>query len=120
MSSSSSSNLSSVRYTEEQRNIIQSPLEKGETRLVAARAGCGKTTTLEGLSAANPDKLFLYLAFNKSAALDATKHFPQNCDAKTTHALSLQRGALRNRIRRRRRIGTALRQMSALRCHLRV
>ena len=74
--------------TDEQREIVRAPLVPGGTSLVTARAGAGKTTTLEALCRANPDKRFLYLAFNKATALEATQRFPSNCDAKTTHAFS--------------------------------
>jgi F-box protein, helicase, 18 len=74
--------------TDEQQEIVSSPLIPGRTHLVLARAGCGKTTTLEALARANPNKRFLYLAFNKATAVEATRRFPSNCDAKTTHGFS--------------------------------
>jgi F-box protein, helicase, 18 len=77
-----------TELTDEQRAIVQTPLIPGRTLLVLARAGAGKTTTLEALCRANPDKRFLYLAFNKATAVEATQRFPSNCDAKTTHAFS--------------------------------
>lgn len=77
-----------LNLTEEQQAIVRSPLNRGETTLITARAGAGKTSTLGELVRANPGKRFLYLAFNKLTAAEAEQQFPRNCDSKTTHSLS--------------------------------
>ena len=47
-------------------------------RIIAYAAGTGKTTTLLKYCQARPDKRFLVLIFNNSAAVDAKKRLPPN------------------------------------------
>ena len=74
--------------TDEQKKIIctSKDMERGETILITACAGSGKTFTLTEVAKANPGKKFLYLAYNKSAATDATKKFPGNVEVRTVHS----------------------------------
>lgn len=58
------------------------------TMKVDACAGSGKTTTLVGITRANPNKRFLYLAFNRSIAENARRVFPNNTVCKTIHSLA--------------------------------
>lgn len=74
-----------MRPTEEQSEIY------GDTNrliVVSAYAGTGKTTTCRGYTERHPDENYLYIAFNKSAQLDARDKFPRNIDVLTTHALA--------------------------------
>jgi hypothetical protein len=45
--------------TDEQQEVVRSPLTPGRTHLVLARAGCGKTTTLEALCRARTNDSIL-------------------------------------------------------------
>ena len=74
--------------TDEQKKIIctSKDMERGETILITACAGSGKTFTLTEVAKANPGKKFLYLAYNKSAATDAAKKFPGNVEVRTVHS----------------------------------
>ena len=76
--------------TEEQLNIIEaSKALKSEQKLkIDACAGSGKTSTLVEIAKANPDKKYLYLAFNKAIVEEAKNRFPKNVDVKTTHSLA--------------------------------
>lgn len=71
--------------TPEQREIIRcdAPL-----LAVNAFAGTGKTSTLLSYADARPDQRILYLAFNKSVALEARSKFPRNVRVMTSHALA--------------------------------
>src|SRR5690554_2896199 len=56
--------------------------------VLEAAAGTGKTSTLKLLSAATPDRHGLYLAFNKSVAVEAQASFPDNTTCSTVHSLA--------------------------------
>jgi F-box DNA helicase 1 len=77
-----------VTLTEEQKAVVEAPLKAGETALVLARAGTGKTTCLQALAEHNPGTRILYLVFNRQNAKDAGARFPRNCEVKTSHALA--------------------------------
>ena len=74
--------------TEEQHAIIQYPLQAHDVLKIIAFAGTGKTTTLVHFAAARPQWQFLYVAFNKSVQVEATRKFPQNVLCKTAHSLA--------------------------------
>lgn len=74
--------------TKEQQEIIETDLTKGQTMKIVAKAGTAKTTTLREYAKARPNESFLYLAFNKSVAVEATETFPKNVTCKTTHSVA--------------------------------
>lgn len=75
--------------TAEQEAIIE---RFGDTKnlLIQAFAGTGKTSTLEMLTRAYPDRRFIYLVFNRSAADTAREKFPDNVNVKTIHAFAFE------------------------------
>lgn len=75
--------------TAEQAAIIAA-YQRGENLVINAYAGSGKTTILKMLAQASPGKRFLYLAYNKSAQLDARASFPVNTRCYTSHGLAFQ------------------------------
>lgn len=78
--------MSSVRrLTQEQQSVVQS-----NARLLAvdAFAGTGKTSTLVEYARARPKARLLYIAFNKSVAVQARERFPDNVECRTTHSLA--------------------------------
>lgn len=80
-----------MELTDEQKDIIESSsiiLEPNIITKINACAGSGKTSTLKEIALHNPDKKFLYLAFNKSIAEESKKKFPENVDVKTIHSLA--------------------------------
>jgi UvrD-like helicase family protein len=72
--------------TEEQQRAVSAFLSGGGLK-VSAFAGAGKTSTLQ-LMAAQRQERGVYLAFNRSIALEARSKFPAYVDTKTTHALA--------------------------------
>ena len=76
--------------TEEQKAVIEQSrnMQPQEMLKIEACAGSGKTTTLIEVAKANPDKRFLYLAFNKAIVEEAKKRFPANVRIFTTHGLA--------------------------------
>ena len=79
-----------MQLTEEQQRIIAyvKQMKRGGRLKVEAKAGSGKTSTLVEVARANPDKRFLYLAFNKAIVNEAKGKFPKNVVVKTTHSLA--------------------------------
>ena len=79
-----------MQLTEEQQRIIAyvKQMKRGGRFKVEAKAGSGKTSTLVEVARANPDKRFLYLAFNKAIVNEAKDKFPKNVVVKTTHSLA--------------------------------
>ena len=75
--------------TQEQQAIIDAYLA-GKNLVINAFAGTGKTTTLRVLAEANPRARVLYLAYNKSAQIDARGSFPVNARCLTSHGLAYQ------------------------------
>lgn len=78
------------RPTKEQQEIIDA-VASGQTLKVAALAGTGKTSTLQFIAQAYPNRKGLYLAYNKALQLDAQKKFPYWIDCKTVHGLAFQK-----------------------------
>ena len=74
----------------EQTEIIKASqkLQPGQVMKIDACAGSGKTTTLVAVANANPQKRFLYLAFNRSIADKANQVFPANTRAMTMHSMA--------------------------------
>lgn len=82
--------MANFKPTQEQENALVLSAT-GDTMKLIAYAGAGKTATL--VLVANQmqknNKKGLYLAFNKSIAIDAGKKLPISCEAKTFHSLAL-------------------------------
>ena len=76
--------------TNEQKDIIACDLAPGEILKIMAFAGTGKTSTLVEYTKKRPKMRFLYIAFNKSVQLEASKKFPKNVITKTSHALAFK------------------------------
>ena len=74
--------------TDEQQHAI-SQFKTGEALKISAFAGAGKTSTLRFL-ADTRSRAGLYIAFNKSIALEAREKFPRNVDCRTTHSLAFR------------------------------
>ncbi|MBB5058848.1 superfamily I DNA/RNA helicase [Granulicella aggregans] len=82
---------SSVRPVVEQRLAVDLFLGGGNLR-IDAFAGTGKTTTLRLLAESKPYRA-LYLAFNRSIAIEAQQSFPSHVKCATTHSVAF--GAVR-------------------------
>jgi F-box protein, helicase, 18 len=76
-----------VKFTDEQQEAIES---NEQVVVVDAKAGTGKTTTAVGFAHARPTKRLLYMAFNKTAQMDAQARFGSNSntECRTTHSLA--------------------------------
>ncbi|SMG17596.1 Superfamily I DNA or RNA helicase [Marivirga sericea] len=86
-----------MKLTQEQSSIIQSD---GNIKINAV-AGSGKTTTLISYAESRPkNSRILYLAFNKSVKLEATKKFKsinlRNVDVQTAHSLAFKHVVIGN------------------------
>lgn len=77
-----------MQLTEEQHAIVQYPIQPHDVLKIMAFAGTGKTTTLVHFAKARPQWRFLYVAFNKSVQVEATRLFPENVCCKTAHSLA--------------------------------
>lgn len=76
--------------TEEQDHAVDLAITQDNLK-IEAFAGAGKTSTLSAISSSMPkDSRGLYLAFNRSIALDAAQYFPSNVECKTAHSLAFQ------------------------------
>lgn len=60
----------------------------GDNITVEAGAGTGKTSTLKLMSAAEPNRRILYLAYNASIARESAASFPENCECRTAHSVA--------------------------------
>ena len=76
----------SLRPTPQQEAIIEA-CRTGESTVIEAGAGTGKTSTLR-LAAEQMDGHGLYLAFNKAIAVEAKKTFPGRVSPRTAHSLA--------------------------------
>lgn len=76
----------------QQQAIMQAVVGQGRNVIVRAKAGTGKTSTLEALARrleiARPDGRIIYIAFNKSVQIEAGYRMPDNVEARTGHSLS--------------------------------
>lgn len=77
-----------ITLTKEQENIINCKLHFGDVLKIVAGAGTGKTSTLIEYAKARPERRMLYLCFNKSVQLEASKKFPSNVECRTGHSLA--------------------------------
>ncbi len=71
-----------------EQQIAIAQAQKGQSFKVIAYAGTGKTTTLQMISAAMPQRRGMYLAFNKAIANEAQQKFHRNVDCRTFHSLA--------------------------------
>ena len=62
----------------------------GDSLVIEAGAGTGKTSTLTLLADAAKPRKGLYVAFNKAIAVDAQAKFGPNVKVRTVHALAMQ------------------------------
>lgn len=60
----------------------------GDSMVIEAGAGTGKTSTLRLLAASDPTKRVQYLAFNKAIVVDVSGSMPTNVQARTVHSLA--------------------------------
>ena len=79
--------MSGFRPTPEQQAALDA-FETGETVVIEAGAGTGKTSTLRLLAGARPKAKGLYLAFNKAIQTEAARSFPRNVECRTAHSLA--------------------------------
>lgn len=79
-----------MNYTKEQQEVIDHSQNSNDGLIVNAYAGTGKTSTLVGIVEANPDKVFMYLAFNRAVKKEAERKFADNCKIFTMHGLAYQ------------------------------
>jgi len=79
-----------LNLTAEQREICRAVADaaSGAAIKVQAFAGTGKTTTLAAVARACPKRHFLYLVFNRAAALDARRKMPSNVEVRTAHSVA--------------------------------
>ena len=77
--------------TRQQQDVADAVIA-GMNTLVQAKAGAGKTTSLETIArrigAERPDENIVYIAFNKSVQLEGEKRMPKNVEARTGHAIA--------------------------------
>lgn len=76
----------------QQGDIYTASVVDGKDVIVEAKAGAGKTSTLEGMARRvaelDPDARILYAAFNKSVQLEAEGRMPSNVETRTGHSLA--------------------------------
>ena len=87
------SHNTNYELTTEQKLCVEASVA-GKDLKIKAFAGSGKTSTLVAIS----QKLSgrgIYLAYNKTIQLDASKKFPSHVDCKTAHSLAYRVNAYR-------------------------
>lgn len=77
--------MAGPRLTPEQSAVVDA---RSPRVRVDAGAGTGKTSTLVAYAASRPRQRGLYLAFNKTVQVHASRVFPANCVASTLHSLA--------------------------------
>jgi hypothetical protein len=68
---------------------VTDTFKAGESLVVEAGAGAGKTSTLAMSAAATPARRGMYVAYNAAIASDAKGSFPPNVKCSTAHALAM-------------------------------
>lgn len=81
--------------THEQQQILNHDIQNHHVVKIMAFAGTGKTTTLVKYAQQRPQMRFLYLAFNKSVAMQAQRSFPHNVECSTIHSMAFRAVGLR-------------------------
>jgi F-box protein, helicase, 18 len=79
-----------IELTTEQEAIINQPISHGQVIKIIAFAGTGKTTTVCEYAKKYQHECFLYLAYNKSVQIEATRKFPSNVSCRTAHSLAFR------------------------------
>ncbi|XP_044198576.1 F-box DNA helicase 1 isoform X1 [Thunnus albacares] len=79
-----------IQLTREQQQILGHDIQPDHVVKIMAFAGTGKTTTLVKYAEQRPHLRFLYVAFNKSVAVEAERRFPRNVHCKTVHSLAFK------------------------------
>lgn len=79
-----------MKPTTEQQNVIDfiSAADKDEIVLIDAVAGAGKTSLLTEIVKQVPHTRGIYIAYNKSVALEAATKFPSSIACSTVHSLA--------------------------------
>ncbi|SOV06889.1 related to DNA helicase Fdhp [Ustilago sp. UG-2017a] len=77
------------QLTHEQERFVRRDVRPGELIKVQAFAGTGKTRSLLAYAERRPNKRFLYIAFNKAAADEARRRFPDHVQCRTMHSVAL-------------------------------
>ncbi|WP_239582602.1 UvrD-helicase domain-containing protein [Gordonia rubripertincta] len=77
-----------MKPTEEQQVIIDAA-RRGESLVIQAGAGTGKTTTLRQVSE-SVRRPSLYIAYNRATADEARAKFPRHVESRTMHSLAFQ------------------------------
>lgn len=75
------------KWTSEQEAIREAAVKTNTSLMIDAKAGCGKTTTLEMLSKALPIAPSLALAFNVKIKKELEKRFPSHFNVMTLNGL---------------------------------
>lgn len=73
--------------TPEQAAIILAAQETTDNLMVSALAGAAKTSTLQMIAKALPNKRILAIAFNKSIATEMADRLPGNAEARTLNSI---------------------------------
>lgn len=73
--------------TEEQSAVYAAATSTADNLMLQAYAGCGKTTTLEGIERAVPRQPILYLVFSKANAKAAARRMLSTTTVKTINAI---------------------------------
>ncbi|XP_016137146.1 F-box DNA helicase 1-like [Sinocyclocheilus grahami] len=76
--------------THEQQQILNHDINNNHVVKIMAFAGTGKTTTLVKYAQQRAHMRFLYLAFNKSVAMQAQRSFPYNVKCSTIHSMAFR------------------------------
>ncbi|XP_062338606.1 F-box DNA helicase 1 isoform X2 [Osmerus eperlanus] len=108
--SSRQSGRAPVQVTQEQQQILNHDIQAHHVVKIVAFAGTGKTTTLVRYTQQSPLLRFLYVAFNKSVASQASRSFPSNVDCKTVHSMAF--GAVGIKYQLRKQLFPSLRPFS--------
>ncbi|MCJ8743048.1 hypothetical protein PDJAM_G00089460 [Pangasius djambal] len=77
-----------IHVTHEQQQILNHDIQRDHVVKIMAFAGTGKTTTLVKYAQQRPHLHFLYISFNKSVAMQATRSFPSNVECRTIHSMA--------------------------------
>ncbi|XP_048879714.1 F-box DNA helicase 1 isoform X1 [Brienomyrus brachyistius] len=101
---------SRFRPTNEQQRILSHPIHAEHVVKIMAFAGTGKTSTLVQFAWQRPHLRFLYVAFNRSVAVEARRIFPKNVDCKTVHCMAFH--AIGTRYQRIRKLSSNLKPFS--------
>jgi superfamily I DNA/RNA helicase len=73
-----------------QQTAILDAVATGETVVVEALAGTGKTSSLDLIARAQPQRKMSYVGFNRAIVEDGMRRFPRNVVCRTAHSFALQ------------------------------